>query len=161
MHLNFLVFLKPFFSSPHSHTNFRPIVRDGYVWEKAAALETGLSITPSRSRPREVTSGTGGGSAQEVFLEYMQLHDFAATDAYARITSYDHISPCDRTLNIHLQKLAPQKANSMVLTFYNYREVGGATWDELGVHLEKGAIKAKVLIGYCHLHPCYSIFDAF
>lgn len=110
------------------HTNFRPIVRDGYVWEKTAALETGLTITPSRSRPREVTSA-------EVFLEYMQLHDFAATDAYARITSYDHISPCDRTLNIHLQKLAPQIANSMVLTFYNYREDYGITVESKGYDL--------------------------
>ncbi|VDM31174.1 unnamed protein product [Hydatigera taeniaeformis] len=117
------------------HTNFRPIVRDGYVWEKSAALETGLSVTSSRSRPREIASDTNSGSVQEVFLEYMQLHDFAATDAYARITSYDHISPCDRTLNIHLQKLAPQKANSMVLTFYNYREDYGITVESKGYEL--------------------------
>ncbi|VUZ56348.1 unnamed protein product [Hymenolepis diminuta] len=116
------------------HTNFRPLVRDGYTWDKSASLDKGLEITPSRKRPQQSATDSSG-SAQGVFLEYMQLLDFGAADSYARITSYDHLSPCDRNLNIHLQKLAPQKANSMVLTFYNYREDYGITIESRGTEL--------------------------
>ncbi len=79
-------------------------------------VDAGLAPNP---RPRtEERSGP--------FLEYMQLHDFAAEDSYARITDYNSLSPCDKKLAIHLQKLTPYQANSMVLTFYNYREVRNA-----------------------------------
>lgn len=97
-------------------------MRDGYTWEKSAALDKGLEITQSRMRPQQSASDPSE-AAQGVFLEYMQLFDFASANSYTRITSYDQLSPCHRNLNIHLQKLVPQKATSMVLTFYNYREV--------------------------------------
>uniref|UniRef100_A0A5K3FHX5 Laminin subunit alpha-1 n=1 Tax=Mesocestoides corti TaxID=53468 RepID=A0A5K3FHX5_MESCO len=104
------------------HTNFRPLIRDGYIWEKSSALDAGLEPNP---RPKTEDQ-------REPFLEYMQLHDFAADDSYSRITNYESLSPCDKTIDIHLQKLAPYKANSMVLTFYNYREDYGITVESKG-----------------------------
>ncbi|BHF81500.1 hypothetical protein SprV_0802463000 [Sparganum proliferum] len=98
-------------------TNFRPLVRDGYAWQRESPLEDGLEPHP---RP-------GIEAIQDPIMDRLALHDFSGGDSYVRITSLSEIPACDVPLVVHLQKVSPIDADGMVLTFYDYSKGYGVT----------------------------------
>nr|VZI50826.1 unnamed protein product [Spirometra erinaceieuropaei] len=98
-------------------TNFRPLVRDGYAWQRESPLEDGLEPHP---RP-------GIEAIQDPIVDRLALHDFSGGDSYVRITGLSEIPACDVPLVVHLQKVSPIDADGMVLTFYDYSKGYGVT----------------------------------
>ncbi|VDN11352.1 unnamed protein product, partial [Dibothriocephalus latus] len=97
--------------------NFRPLARDGYVWQRESPLEDGLLPHPRPSI--EVI--------QNPVLERLALHDFSSGDSYVRISGINDIPACDKPLEIYLKKVSPIDADGMVLTFYDYAKGYGVT----------------------------------